>query len=104
MENCWENWQTLVDLLLVSVIVALSEQNGDQQMARRTRNPISRAMDYAIMTGDVDGAIAALQKHQDAVEAARIARGPTEADIKLARMRRARGMSYSKWALGEKED
>jgi hypothetical protein len=36
-----------------------------------------------------------------AAEAARIARGPTEADVKLAKLRRARGMEYSKWALGE---
>jgi hypothetical protein len=63
----------------------------------------SRAMDQALLNIDIEGFFNALDRQRALEEAARIARGPTEADIKLARMRRARGMPYSKWALGETE-
>ncbi len=59
------------------------------------------ALTQAILTGDMEGLFRILEDVQIRAEAARIARGPTEVDIKRARMRRARGMPYDKWALGE---
>lgn len=69
-------------------------------MARRRYGP---AVEAAIMSIDPDRLINALRNEFAAREAARIKRGPTEADIKLARMFKARGMKYDKWALGETE-
>lgn len=58
--------------------------------------------EYAFLTGDVETVINMLTAEAKARNRAIIARGPQPHDIKLAKMQKARGLPYRKWALGEK--
>lgn len=57
----------------------------------------------AILDIDPQGLLDAMRERDQEIEAYRRRRGPTESEIRLARMKRARNMPYEKWVLGEEE-
>ena len=70
---------------------------------------MNRAMDSMLRAFDSDpiaffeASAKATSERNAAILAARKKRGPTEAEVRGARMRRARGLPYEKWILGEED-